>query len=410
MAIIITSQPTYTFEPVYNYLNFKVQSSNSAQAKFQYVADVYINSVLIDSINNSPAPDGYGYFNVARIVENYVSANYSSLLTFASNPGQALLGNYIEGLVVKFGERYGSDIPVTYPDLATSNTYYPFGGALTYLDRSAYSQTTYVMDSNSTRKFLTNMPRIIYLTKSQRQFLTYMRETLLDANENFKVTAYDINDNNIFNWTVDVNINTLNNGGRFVRIPIGLPNLSEVNPTYVSGDDWSDLLAPEVEYYTISLCSTSPVAQASEIITIRFKNDICKYTPKEIIFLNRFGAFESFVFQLANTERIKINRSSYTNANPVSQLNYSKTDRRNTVSGVDMQQTFTVLSNWISEEESIWLKELLTSPTVFINESGTLIPITILTDTYDVFNKENRKLFNLKIDYEYTIKNDIQRG
>lgn len=409
MAYNIISQPT-KFEPVYNYLNYKVQSSASGNPKYEYIADIYINGVLITTSRNAPAPDGYGYFNISRIVENYITINSTSLLTFQTNPGQALIGNYIESLQVKFGDRYGSDTPTNYPNLATSNTIYPFAGPLTYLDRVNFNGTNYTMNGVNARKFLTNAPRTIEITRDQNFWLSFLRDDLLNGTGD-KFRIYGLSNGNYnFEWIVDYNIGYLTTGGRMIRIPASLKLWQTINASYVTGDNWADINDSSIDTYLIHIYNEDLDIASSETFTIVLKDDICKYTPTEIVFLNRFGVFESFVFQLAHSKKLNISRTTYTNANPMSQLNYASSDRRQTISGVDMTEKFTVLSNWISEEESAWLIELIASPITFVNMSGVLIPINILTDDYDPFNKENRKLFNLKLEYKLTTKNDIQRG
>lgn len=410
MAITIISEPS-TFEPVYNYLNYKVSSTNSGASQFKYVYDVYIDSVFITRVTNSPAPDGYGYFDPSRIVEAYVSQDTSSLLTEDGTPAFKLPNSYIEKLQIKFGEQYFITELETHPDLTLSDISYPFNGALKYLDRADYSQATYLMNGSQTSKFLTNFPREIYITRTQRQFLTLIRSAISSGvNESYRVRAYDSSDANIFNWIVDTDIASNNDGGRSLRIPIGYINLSAVSSSHVTGDDWSDFTAPEVSYYTIQLWNTNSSLPASELITVKFKADQCKFTPKEIYFQNKFGAFETYLFQLRNTEEISADKSYFTKSNPVSQLSYSKSDRRDTVLNINQTTSYTALSDWISEDESVWLQELITSPVVFVKEGSSLIPIKIFTNRYEVLTRERKKLFNLKIEYGLTVKDDTQRG
>jgi hypothetical protein len=410
MAITVISEPA-TFEPIYNYLNYKVSSTNSGAAQFKYLYDVYIDSVFITRVANSPAPDGYGYFDASRIVEAYVSQDISSLLTDDGTPAFKLPNSYIEKLQIKFGEQYFVTSLETHPDLTLSDISYPFNAALKYLDRAAYSQATYLMNGSQTSKFLTNFPREIYLTRDQRQFLTLIRSAIVSGvNESYRVRAYDISDTNIFNWIVNTNIASNNDGGRSLRIPIGYSNLSEVSDTHVTGDDWSDFNAPEVSYYTIQLWNTNSSLPASELITVKFKEDICRYTPKEIYFQNKFGAFETFVFQLVNTERVNASKTFYTKANSISQLNYSQSDRRQTVLNVNQQTSYTADSNWLSEDESLWLQELISSPVAMLREGNLLIPINITNESYSIENKERRKLFKIQIQYQLTVKDDTQRG
>lgn len=406
MAISILNEPT-TFEPVYNILKYRVQSTNSASTGFKYIYDIYIDGVLVTRVSNPPAPDGYGYIDVSDLVQSYVTSDVLTLYP-GGDPGYPMPNSYIQNLQVKFGEQVLGAIT---PDLATSTSIYPFNGALVYQERADYTQADYVMDSNSTRKFLTNMPRTITLTRTQTQWLTFLRAAIItDYNDKFRVMAYDESGSHLFEWIVDYDVDTLNAGGRIIRIPIGYPNLGSVNSSFVTGDDWSDFLAPEVSYYTVALYNSNDDLDASELFTIRFKDDICRFTPKEIFFQNKFGAFETFVFQLVSTEKLKSQKDYYIKANPISQLNYRKTDRKETVLNVSSQTEYTALSNWITEEESRWLTELIDTSVAFLRVDDGLIPISITTDDYDVLTQQNKKLFNLSIRYRLTTKNDYQRG
>ena len=423
MAITILSQPT-KFEPVYNSLIYRVTSTNSGAQRFKYIYDVFINGVFITRVTNAPAPDGYGYFDVSKVLEAYVSSNSTGLLTWTANPARANANCYIEGLQVKFGEQYyvtgtetnpavpGGDPslspPYTYP--ATSNTIYPFNGALTYMNRVGYSQSNYLMTGTGTPKFLTNAPRELTITRDQNFWLSFLRDGLLnDTGDRFRIYGIS-NGNYLYEWQVDYNLNYLSPGGRYITIPASYKLWQQIHASFVTGDTWSNLTDPDIDTFQICIYNQDLDTPASETFTIRFKDDVCRFTPKEIVFQNRFGCFESYVFQLVGTETLNVSKSFYSKALPISQLNYTAADRRETVINSESQYEYTALSNWITEEESVWLQELISSPIVFINDNGTLKPINILTDTYDIITKENKKLFNIKIKYRLTITNDSQRG
>jgi hypothetical protein len=68
---------------------------------------------------------------------------------------------------------------------------------------------------------------------------------------------------------------------------------------------------------------------------------------------------------------------------------------------ITSQDAITANSDWITEAESIWLKELLTSPIVFMEQAGQLIPISI-NESQHKFNKTvNEKLFNIQITFGF---------
>lgn len=410
MAIIITNSPTGVWHPVYNYINYKVQSSGSAQTNFQYLCNVTVGGNLITTLSNAPAPDGYGYFNVARIVENYVDYNVTSLLNFAVNPGQACSGVYTD-LTISFTERYG-DPAVTYPSsTATASTIYAFNGALPYYDRVDWISASYsITGTNSNRFFLSEAPRDLTITRDQNFWLTFLRDSTLDGiGDKFRIYGIS-NGNYLYEWQVNYNINYLTSGGRMIRIPASPKLWSTVNASYVTGDTWSNISDPDIDTFQICIYNEDLDTAGSETFTIRIKPDVCRFTPKEIVFMNRYGAMESYVFQLASNEKNKVERTTYTNAMPVSQLNYTKGDVRTRVRGVNSSKDFTVLSNWLSEEESIWLEDLLKSPMVWVNDGGVLKHIILKTGEWDSYNREVKKLYQLKLDYTLSIKDDSQRG
>lgn len=409
MACTIVISPTNSHAPVYNGLVYKVASDNSGLTKFRYNCYITINSVLIDTLVNAPAPDGYGYFDVSRVVENYVTFN-DDVLDFTGLPYKLCDDSYVNALQVSFADTYG-DPSVTYARTATSSTIYPFNGSLDYFDRVDFSDVNYL--SNTSRLFLTNMPRTSYLTIGQNQTLTFLRSSTA-SNAYLIVKAY-VDDVYTEYFTLDLPANSLSSGGRMVRIPVGWGNSSQINTalyTQSGGGDWNDILGAGTFNRLDVYLSSSPTASSvnSETFTFYLKDDVCKYTPKEIWFMNKLGALESFVFQLASTETTNVRRSSYTNARPINQISGAKSDRRQHIMNVDVDKTFTILSNWINQDEARWLEELIASPITYLNEGGELIPINILTSEFDSFNDENQKLFNLKLEYKWTIKNNSQRG
>jgi hypothetical protein len=56
-----------------------------------------------------------------------------------------------------------------------------------------------------------------------------------------------------------------------------------------------------------------------------------------------------------------------------------------------------------------WLEELATSPDVYVERDGVAIPINITTASFDRQNGEDKKLFNLTLEFKYSYKRYRQR-
>ena len=66
----------------------------------------------------------------------------------------------------------------------------------------------------------------------------------------------------------------------------------------------------------------------------------------------------------------------------------------------------TMNSNWITENDAIWLEELLTAPDVYIlTTNNTKVPIIITDNTYEVKTALRNQMFNLVLNYKFA--NDI---
>ena len=407
MAITIVSEPTI-HEPVYNYLNYKVSSTNSGNTGFKYIYDTYINGVLVFTSYNAPAPNAFGYTNIGRVVESYLTNDGSTLLT-GSDARTLCLNSYVESVQLKVGEQYiVAGVITNYPALTTSSTIYPFNGALNYLDRASYGYAQYLMNNTvGSLRFLTNMPNEVNVYRDQWQWLTLMRDSV---NVNgMQVSFYNSAGSSLGTANILLNTDATLVSGRLIRINAGLENLANVSNSYFVTPFDITAIQDEVSYYTIFVYNTSNSNKLSELFTFNIKDRNCKFEGKELYFQNRFGAFESFTFNLVSTQSATIEKSTYTNNTIYSQLNYESTDRLTTSIGNITKDTFTATSDWITESESLWLKELIESPVVYLNYNDTLLPINITTNSYDVYTKENKKMFNIKIDYQYTFNNDTQR-
>ena len=75
----------------------------------------------------------------------------------------------------------------------------------------------------------------------------------------------------------------------------------------------------------------------------------------------------------------------------------------------EANQIITLNSNWITEEESTWLKELIMSPYVWLMDGGVLKSVNVINSDYESKKTINDKLFNLTIDVELSFTDKVQR-
>ena len=92
-------------------------------------------------------------------------------------------------------------------------------------------------------------------------------------------------------------------------------------------------------------------------------------------------------------------------------LNYNYTigDRGKSLLAQKAEVKMTIVSNWITETDSLFLEELLTSPEVFLlTSSSNKLPIIITDNTYEVKTYLRNQLFNLVLNYKFGYDLNLQ--
>jgi hypothetical protein len=153
-----------------------------------------------------------------------------------------------------------------------------------------------------------------------------------------------------------------------------------------------------------------------------FINNVCtKNNPVMLHFLNQLGGIESFLFDAVNRESATIERNSYGklgltaqqsiyssggdiygNINQLRKVNDVISETKINYNNV-MTYKMKLVSDFISETDFTWLRQLLSSSMVYMqmNDETTFIPITIETsDWMQKFNGVD-KVFNMEIDITF---------
>jgi hypothetical protein len=139
-----------------------------------------------------------------------------------------------------------------------------------------------------------------------------------------------------------------------------------------------------------------------------------KNNPVMIHFLNSMGGFESFLFSGVNRVNTNIERNAINKLGLTTTLTASGLDRGVNISRVansiiaegkvnynnTMTHKMRLISDYVSQTDFLWLRELLASPLVYaqIDNNTTMIPVTIDTSDWAEKKQGADKIFNLEID------------
>jgi hypothetical protein len=375
VALSITQQPNAN-APAYNDTNFVITESSGAiytKDNFKFICEVKQNTTSLAKLK---APIYYGstnkgVFNISRILENYVTYDFNINDTLASGCANSAMSYKVE-----FGYEYsasatGSVVEYTNLTSATGNVW---NASLNAIDLVNYNGQ-YTMDGDG--KFLTPI-RSKIIQRTQKDFLYAIRNTATSA----VITYSDAS-----TQTLSLPTSTI------VRIPSG-----------------SQLTIPSgATYYDIVLKNGGTTL--SETYRVTLVDECSKYETTDLFFLNSLGGFDSFRFNKVRRDSYDTQRKTYQATPYTLGATYAYETSSFKSRNYDTISTHRVkmFSNWITEAQSEWLKDLIDSPIVYMYDGTTLVAVNIETSNYEVKKHVQDKVFNLEIDVVFSLENKRQR-
>ena len=135
---------------------------------------------------------------------------------------------------------------------------------------------------------------------------------------------------------------------------------------------------------------------------------VCNCSPYEnwrIYFQNNLGAFDFWNFNYISRETYNVDRTTY---DKTLAYNWKWGDRGKTMLSQKVTETVYLSSDWIDEEQSKYLKELIYSPEVYwIKDSTTaefkMIPLIINTNSYEIKTNLKDGLFCISFEAEVAV-------
>jgi hypothetical protein len=408
MALTVLQTPIQ-YTPVYNDINYVLSSTQTAQPNFNYIFDVIINGVTVSRHRIPARPDnGYGLFNAKRIAENYVTQNF-----FYNNITVGAASSSILKINITYGEEYGTTL--TYYAGTTSPDVYCW---IASLDQPEWVDYTFV---SKYRIMASEIGISQLLTNNLAQRIKLTEKTSVGALVGQSMAVSDITvlaynaAGTLIQTTYLLNPfwNVTTTGSRMIIIPAGPANLNLVlnaNLNVISQNQ-GNIIPSTTAYYIIKTFGTG----SAESILVRFNIDTScsKYESKRIYFLNKLGAYDAFTFDLLSRENNSIERKKYRrNVGGFSGSSYVYTDlqRSNIIYDTQVSETMILNSNWITEAESAWLEELISSPITYMETASGIEVVNIVDTAYEVKKTVNDKLFNLQITIEKSYIKTRQRG
>jgi len=352
--------PEHTSDPV-TYPNYK------------FIGDVYIGATLVARIKKVPDPvTAIGIFNVGQIVRNYLATVF--------NPGPGIVcqqmgdGVFSVQVTMHFGEEYAfsgiADLVVDSARVFFNN----YNGRLVGVSSSLTSFSD---------KVASNRPaRLQTLLTSSYNFISYLPSSTSAVN--FIVTP--TGGGSTYSTT-------------FTPSGANVMQVLNISPVAINAAQAGTINA-STQYYTVQIGSQ-----------IYYVDLTCEniYTVNTIHFLNQYGGFESKLFTKVSRKTIDITRKDFgklpytvDSAGLVTFKNSNGVYNENrSVYAVQFKEKLLLNTDNLSDSEYIWLKDLILSPMVYIEDGGYLFPCVITDNSYEEKKFINDEMTNLALNIEF---------
>ena len=404
MAITIITAPL-TYVPAYNPIIVTASSTNTAQQNFRYIVQVIFSypSVVTKTFKMSARPDGFLLFDAHRVVENYLSYDFS----IGDDTDSITCPNSYASFIVDIGEEYGAT-PAEYLSLADTgninainaavrHSVASFGGETDLINLNIPTQYQMLTGTlSTTRKFLTTAPRDGIKICDDANFYLHITTGATTEPIKLKLDVYDES-----GGLLGTEIKTLTVSTALVlRYGVGTKNINEWNAAYLVG----------ASYYTITLCDNTPAALGE---TIRFNIDCgcSKYDESfRLHWLNPLGGFDAFTFNQKFDRSFNIKKANYTKilgtVNGSGAFSYVASQAGKVLFDSRATESIKINSDWVTETENDWLFTLAKSTQVFWEiDADTYAPVTLTNNSYKQQTYAGKKLFNAEFTIE--ISNEI---
>jgi hypothetical protein len=369
MAVNIVQEPD-TFTPACNPIVWTFDSDQTIQPNFSFYVELYVNANLHSAHQVFPESGAYGKFDATQIMRALTTTPVAAP-DFVQDFGTAMLTCYIEVY-----EKYGLT-PILQAN-ATSPIRRAFNGSFKYPQFVGWNSDAYDVKETNGALFTTNFPR------GERAWCRYdefffiglfgKRFVMGDVWRLF-VELYDINGNSITSDAYNIGYE------RYWELNVGPAVI--VNNTTITQAQF-DLAA----YYECYVEYTDGVTtNYTELFKIWYDQECTRYTPVRLHWLNKFGVYDSYSFDLVSQDSANVTTNNY--QQQLGQWGNSGAYEFPRI-GAQMKhyskravEQMIINSDWIKEAVQHWLvEELYESPRVYIQQGSAFVSVMVTNPNY----------------------------
>ena len=407
MSIVLSQQPQ-AYMPAYNPIIY--QGIGAASASPGYYYKITIQDMITGSGSNlsyrlNPLDDYYFIFDASPYVQNYMT--HSCII---NNYGWKKIPS-VRKFQVSVAE-YNDANPEPTPIATTTYNFYAWNGVIDTLDFPSYNYTSYIYDSTASpirRIALTDsLSEKVYPNRSNLLYVLSETNTT-DVNSILIVT----NPDGASFYTASAIANPYSSisdyKSKYVGIDVGLKGLANISSGLVTGT--YPIIDANVTHYEV-------IFYEGGIDSTTLKRYYLECEPKFTVYtihaLFQNGNYRSIHFSKQSEETITKDSTTYKQIpfeNISNIYTYSTHSSSERVLGVTETKQIKLRTDWITEAECLLYKQIVTSPSCYMDNGGTdYISVIPVSNSYRIIKKANQKMFALELDFRYSLQNFRQRG
>jgi hypothetical protein len=391
--MITLVEPTIDILPAFNRINYTISSTNANEPGFKYVVKVYNDSdeLITQAFYDSPAnPADSVEFDVSK----FVSVNFQYNNGFYQVATSLSSTNTIRGFYLKCYEYYQVDgvFVIVEASEVESDTKYALAASLPLLeeDNWAIDLDNYTGASNSIYKPLSDWTTI-KARETDAQIFGFIN-TGIFTNVELLVTYNNATTQTFFITPAAVSTPSVT----YVQITAMTYGVNVNNIQLFA--NWDNGSARRAKFATI------------------FNQRCGRFDPMRLAYINKYGAFDFFNFDLVSKTTFDVERKGY-------ERNYNGSiyeaggvvvKNINPIYYTKETQKWKIISDYLNDAQAETLRELYSSPLVYMNLVNdnyinfSWIPVKPSATSYEVKKTAIDKVFNIELELEFGLINTRQ--
>ena len=363
-----------------------VSSTNVAGQDFKFVFDIFVGGVQQVRVKQFPDPTTLnGYFDAGPIVRNgftylwFVPENATDDVYLCQPSASGQISQLYQ---IRFGEDVSG---ITTSNLASGEVR-AYNWAPPAFKRKTFDSTTKL------NKFYTNRPTGARINTGAKLLIPFKTNATLTL----KVDTYN-QSNALIATTTDGS--TYANGG-YVQLDIG---------TAAINARLGNIITDAVKYYDVYFNTFD------KFRVVLSCNP--KYNPTNLYFLNKWGMYDTATFDLLSRLTSDVERKAFTQRDfrqAAASVTYFDSNNvyNETKTNYENREVLSLrlTMDAPTDNEFVWLSELITSPQIYMEQDGYYYPVTLKNNTYEYSKYINNRLrpFEVDIDINQTRQRQLR--